>query len=287
MAFFLFLDESGHDRKIAPYEVLAGICIEDREIWNLIQRIWEAEERFFGMRVSRGRLELKGSKLLKKKTFRFASQLDPIPGEDRRGLARQCLEAGDRPTKEMLTALGQTKVAFVSHLLELCANHRVKAFASIVEKDAERPEGEFLRKDYAFLFERFFYYLDEQERNSFGVVVFDETEKTQSRVLINQMGEYFLKTANGRMRSSRIVPEPFFVHSDLTTAVQLADIIAYILNWGVRFGAMNQPVRQELEDLATQVLQLRHKSVQEVNGNETFVVWSFNHIHDLRPHFQQ
>jgi hypothetical protein len=32
-------------------------------------------------------------------------------------------------------------------------------------------------------------------------------------VLIDQLSEYFKRTATGRLRASRIVPEPFFVWS--------------------------------------------------------------------------
>lgn len=247
MSYFLFIDESGHDRKLAPYEVLAGVCVEERELWNLIQRIWEAEERFFGMRVTNGRLELKGKKLLKRKTYRQAAWCAAQPHEKRRCLAMKCLEDGNEAGRAEIAALAQAKLAFVEHVLELCSSHRVRAFAS----------------------------------------VFDELEKAQSRILINQMAEYFRHTATGRRRASRIVPEPFFVHSDLTTAIQLADIVAYIVNWGVRFGTMNEPAREELSLLAEQVLDLRHKSHQHVNGNDHFLIWSFTQINDLRPMEQQ
>lgn len=53
MAYFLFLDESGHDLKESPYEVLAGVSVEDRDLWNLIEAIKDAEERNFGLRYSR------------------------------------------------------------------------------------------------------------------------------------------------------------------------------------------------------------------------------------------
>ncbi|MDD4951125.1 MAG: DUF3800 domain-containing protein [Desulfovibrionaceae bacterium] len=287
MGYFLFIDESGHDRKYAPYEVLAGLCVEDREIWNLIQGVWSAEERFFGQRVTDGFLELKGKKLLKKKTFSLAGQLSTIAEEERRELARACLLQGDGASRRQLTALGQAKLAFVEHLLELCSQHRAKVFASLVDVEAERPEDNYLRKDYSFLFERFFYFLEDQDRTSYGVVVFDELDKSKSHILVDQMSAYFQKTIKGRMRASRIIPEPFFVHSDLTTLIQLTDIVAYILSWGVRFGAMAKPARAELARLAEFVLQLRHWSRRQVNGQEDFVVWSLTHISDLRPLEQQ
>ena len=287
MGYFLFIDESGHDRKHAPYEVLAGLCVEDRELWNLIQRVWSAEERFFGQRVTDGFLELKGKKLLKRKTFTLAGQMESMPEEERRDLARECLVSGAAATRPRLTALGQAKLAFVEHLLELCSQHRARVFASMVDVEAQRPEDDYLRKDYAFLFERFFYFLEDKDETSYGVVVFDELDKSKSHILVDQMSAYFQRTVKGRMRASRIIPEPFFVHSDLTTLIQLADIVAYILSWGVRFGAMNKPARLELAGFAESVLQLRHRSIREVNGQEDFVVWSLTHINDLRPMEQQ
>ncbi len=43
MSYILFIDESGHDGKASPYEVLAGVSIEDRELWNLITAIQRIE----------------------------------------------------------------------------------------------------------------------------------------------------------------------------------------------------------------------------------------------------
>lgn len=46
------------------------------------------------------------------------------------------------------------------------------------------------------------------------------------------MGRYFRETRTGQARAVRILPEPFFVYSDLTTLVQVADLVALVLNWG-------------------------------------------------------
>jgi hypothetical protein len=43
MAFLLFVDESGQDRGDSPYEVLAGIAIEDQDLWNLVLALRDAE----------------------------------------------------------------------------------------------------------------------------------------------------------------------------------------------------------------------------------------------------
>jgi hypothetical protein len=292
MAFALFIDESGRDNRFSPYEVLAGISVEDSRIWNLITALHDAEIQFFGQRITKDKMELKAKKLIKRKTFRLASQLDPMDKNERTKLALQCLEEGRmarlerrpaRVNKLMLTALAQAKIEFAGRVLEICSQHQVRAFASIVDRDAPRPEGFFLRKDYAYLFERFFYFLDEQQSFHQGLVIFDELERTKSHILVDQMSEYFQKTAKGRHRSSRIVPEPFFVHSDLTSLIQVADLVAYIISWGVKVGTMSRTRRDELGELATSVCELRHRSTRRVNEGDEFLIWSFALIDDLRP----
>lgn len=284
MGWFLFLDESGHDRKEAPYEVLAGVAIEDRELWNLIQRIRDAERTFFGTRISEGPLELKAKKLLKRKTYRHASQMESIPEDERRTLALELITDGQATTRERLTALAQAKIAFVEHVLELCAQHRVRVFGSILDTDGERTfNASYLRKDYAFLFERFYYFLEDCGPGCMGSIVFDEQDKAQSHMLLNQMEEYFMKTGNGRTRASRIVPEPFFVHSDLTTAIQLADIIAYVVSWGVRFNRMTKPRREELNPLVERIMPLRHSTRREFGEEGEITVWSLKFVDGLAP----
>jgi len=283
LAHFLFVDESGYDAGESPYGVLAGVGVEDRDLWNLVKDIRVAERAHFGgVQYSGGGRELKAKKLLKRKVFRQAAALDPLPPEERAALARECLEQGDRVGARQITALAQAKIAYVMELLDICARFRCKAFASVVSKTSPPARPDRLRKDYAYLFERFFYYLEDSGPAAYGIIVFDELEKVQSHILVDQMDQYFKLTVRGRHRSSQILPEPLFVHSDLTTGVQLADLVAYTISWGVRFGGMDAPVREELGALARRVVQLRHRSIREVDQNPNFVVWSLAYIRDLR-----
>jgi len=291
VSYLLFLDESGIDQRDSPYEVLAGVAVQDQRLWKLICQIEEAEVEHFGQRVTSGALELKGKSLLKRKTFRLAAQLPPIEAGKRLKLAQACLEKGlktkgrqdtDGSTRSELTALAQAKIAFVSKVLEICGRHYVRAFASIVPRSAPRPAGDFLRKDYAYLFERFFYFLDDTRRpGELGLVIFDELERSQCHLLINQMALYFRSTAKGRVRAARIIPEPFFVHSELTTAIQIADLVAYIVAWGIRFGAMNEPNREELGSLGELVNKLRYQTKRV--DQPDYSIRSFTLIEDLRP----
>lgn len=220
---------------------------------------------------------------MKTKVFRQAAGCSPLEPNERQALALECLTGGPGATPRQLAALAQAKIAFVTTLFELCAAYRCRAFASIVPRDAPRPTTKFLRKDYAYLFERFFYFLEDQGPEQLGLVVFDELERSQSHILVDEMRTYFLETQTGRMRSGTVVPEPFFVHSDLTTGIQLADFVAYIVAWGVSVGDMAPAYRSDLEDLGNLVCTLRHRSLREMHGNPNFSIWSFAVIQDLRP----
>src|ERR1039458_7013528 len=90
----LFIDESGHDHKETPYEVLAGVAIRERDLWNLIQAVRNAELEFLGVHMAEVGLEMKGRKLLKKKIIRFAGEGTPIAPDERRKLVRSLLQKG-------------------------------------------------------------------------------------------------------------------------------------------------------------------------------------------------
>ena len=281
MAWFLFVDESGHDRMASPYEVLAGVAIQDRVVSDVIRRLHEAELRCFGRRYSNGPRELKGSALLKRKVFRHQDFGVDVDRADISALAHAALDDGAHADRRMLKALAQAKVSYVGSVFDICREFRCRAFASIVETDAPPTEAGGLRKDYAYLFQRFFYFLQDMGDEQ-GIVVFDELEKSQSHLLIHQMRQYFGETAVGRNRARRIISEPFFVHSNLTTGIQIADLAAYVISWGFRLPQMAKPARMELSGLADQIAGLRHLAIRNLNGNPNFHVWSFAHITDLR-----
>jgi len=283
MSFFLFIDESGQDRRESPYPVLAGFAIEDQDLWNFILALRTAEEKHFDMRYTSGADEIKARKFLKRKTFRLGEQMDHIPLPDRAVLARRCLLDGANAGRRELTALAQSKLGFVREVFEIAARFRCKAFATIVNPDSPViSAGEHLRKDYAFLFERFFYFLEDTNRDAMGVIVFDELEASKSIRLSEQMHRYFRRSEKGRLRASQIVPEPLFVHSEMTSGVQVADLLAYIVSWGFRMGMMHEAARTELAPYVEQVCALRHRTTREIDGDPEFVVWSFCWIDDLR-----
>jgi hypothetical protein len=102
------------------------------------------------------------------------------------------------------------------------------------------------------------------------------------------MASYFRGTQTGRRRSSRLIPEPFFVHSDLTTGVQIVDLVAYIIAWNVRFREMRRvPRREELDGLGRRVRRLSYKGAGPPGFAGGLQVWGFYLIHDLFTRQQQ
>jgi hypothetical protein len=45
----LFIDESGHDHREMPYEVLAAVSVAEDYLWNLVQAIRSAEREKHGI----------------------------------------------------------------------------------------------------------------------------------------------------------------------------------------------------------------------------------------------
>jgi hypothetical protein len=281
VSWTLFVDESGQDQRASPYEVLAGVAIEDKKIWPLICQISDAQQHFFGMRLFEAYgYEAKAKELLKKKTFRHAGQMDLIDNGERMRLAKELLEDGTNVSRVRLTALAQAKISYCEFVLDLTRRHGGKIFATMVPQSAPRPpNGEEMRKDYAFFLERYFHFLNQTPGDPMGFLVFDELDKTASHVLLGQISRYFLKSRNGRTRSRLIVPEPMFVHSDLTSLVQLADLVAYVISWGLRLNRMPRSTRPELDSLVEIVKRMRYKHITE-SGH---TVWGIKEIKDLRP----
>ena len=131
-----------------------------------------------------------------------------------------------------------------------------------------------LRKDYIYLFERFYYLLEDTPGEPRGIVVFDELDKSASHLLLTQMDKYFKNTVKGRARSSLVIPEPFFVHSDLTSGIQVADFIAYLLSWNFRVKNLEKPKREELNGFVEQMKPLRYRTTREIGEIKDHEIWS-------------
>jgi len=295
----LFIDESGHDRRDMPCEVLAGVAVSEQNLWNLVKAVRGAEKDYFGdyFRNLRNE-EPKAKKLLKRKRFRTASRPIDIADDQVRALAYSALRKGkvareagrdsSDATELELVAYSRAVLGFVHEVLNIAARHGAVVLAAVVDRDAPRPEPGLLRKDYVYLFERYFYYLETLPPSERGLVVFDELDKAQSHVLIQQMAAYFIGTETGRFRSSRIVPESFFVHSELTTGIFLADLVAYVLGWAWCLHGRGEPCRKDLQPYVRKIRDMEfHGEKPRQDGQGVWNLRGIVSIDDLRGRFDR
>lgn len=252
MSWLLFMDESGHDHKQMPYEVHGGFCLPVDKLWPFVRAMKQLELHAFGAELTLYKSEIKGSKLLSKKRLRFAKQDSLMSDEERRKLVRSLLTKGlegKQPTFKELSAFGQASLLMADGIFELLDHHEAQLFASAIPRGTNKSEGaseEYLRKDHVFLLERFYYHLEACQKH--GLLVLDEVEKMEDRRFVRRMERYYTATATGKYRSKWIVPTPFFVSSDMTYAVQAADVVIYCINWGFRIPhlGMDGVVREDI-----------------------------------------
>lgn len=253
MSYLLFMDESGHDHKTMPYEVRGGVALHASKLWPFIQAMRSCEQAAFGAHLPEYGSEIKGSKLLDKDRFGWAAQDDWLDDAARRKYATAFLNKGIQkrgPTGIEFTAYGQACLTMARSVFRLLREHEAVLFASAIPRGVPRPgtyeASEFLRKDHVFLLERYFYLLQEEREQ--GLLVMDETEKEADRQFVRVLRRYFTLTGPGRLRTSRVVPVPFFVSSDMTYPIQAADVCIYCINWGFRLPSrgMGAPIREEI-----------------------------------------
>lgn len=250
MSWLLFLDESGHDHRSVPYEVRGGFAINASKLWPFLSAVRTLEQSVFGASLADYGAEIKGSKLLRPRCFRWEAQGPRFEQGARRKHALNFLNSGKEkrpPRREEFTAYGQACIAMAEGVIQLLTSHDAKLFAAIVPRRA-RPAtapAEYLRKDVVFLLERYFYFLESQEE--MGLLVMDGSSKTSDRRIVRCMERYFSRTHTGRYRTQWIVPAPMFVESDMAYGIQAADLSIYCLNWGWRLPEMSEPTRPEIE----------------------------------------
>ena len=239
MAWLFFIDESGHDHKAMPYEVRGGFAIHVGRLWPFVQDMQRLEVDCFGCRLHTYGKEIKGSTLVDRKRFRFAGQGELFPDGERQRLCRSFLakgRGGAAPRRDEFTAYGQASLRMARETFGLLRRHEAVVIASAIPRGVAKPPDyrfdSYLRKDVVFLLERFFYFLEGKREH--GLLVMDETEKQEDRRFVARMERYFTDAFTGRHRTAWIVPTPFFVSSDMTSAVQAADLCIYCINWGFR-----------------------------------------------------
>lgn len=263
------------------------MAIHVSKLWSFIQSWKRLEEHCFGALLSSFGSEAKGSHLLDRDRFRWAAQGPALADEERRKLARAFLEmgrGGGKPRRENFTAYGQACLEAARGAFDVLFSHEAELFAAMIPRGVRPPAGyefeDYLRKDQVFLFERYYYFLE--GKASHGLLVMDETEKTEDRKFVGRLEAYFQKTSVGRNRSYRIVPSPLFVSSDMSFGVQAADICLYCINWGFRLARTEQAdIRTEIADeFGPKLARLQWRGQGYRDGN---VFQSFGIVHVADP----
>ena len=263
-----------------PYEVRGGFAIHVSRLWPFVQDIQRLEIESFGCQLREYGSEIKGSRLIDRKRFAFARQGNSFRDRERRELCRSFLTKGLMHTalrRDEFTAYGQACLRMAQETFALLKRHQAVLIASVIPRGAVKPPGfkfdEYLRKDVVFLLERFFYFLESKQEH--GLLVMDETEKRGDQRFVTRLERYFRRTAIGRYRTAWIVPTPLFVSSDMTYAVQAADLCIYCINWGFRLPrrGMNAERREEIAELfgpTLAALQLRGQGHRDGRVFETY-----------------
>lgn len=162
MSYLLFMDESGHDHRRTPYEVRGGVVMHAMKVWDFVLALQDTELSIFGVNLQEYGCEIKGSHLLRRQRFAWASQLPSLDDETRRKYAKSFLERGrlkKSPRKIEFTAFGQASIRFVSEIFRLLRTHDASIIASAIPRGGlagpqDTDTTEFLRKDHVFLLER-------------------------------------------------------------------------------------------------------------------------------------
>jgi len=147
-----------------------------------------------------------------------------------------------------------------------------------------------LRKDFVYLFERLYYTMEEKPAGGMATIVFDAKDDlaaprcVQGQRLNLLIERYFTETITGHKRSSRILPEPLYCRSDLTTLLGVADLMIYVINHAFRPATdWTQPVRDEIVPYANRICRLQ-RCVEKENA---LSMWTVFHMDDLRPASQR
>jgi hypothetical protein len=272
MSWLFFLDESGHDHKNTPFEVRGGIALKDNRIWPFIRQIKELEIALFGREMINYGKEIKGERLLNRERYKMSRKaiLDPVT---RRTLCNSLLnKSGKNPKGYELVAYHQTCIEFAQKIMQILLDNNAVIFASLIPKGTKKPSGmidcNFLRKDLVFLFERYFYFLEREDE--YGLIIMDETDKKEDISFVTRLHKYFTLTANGRYRTSRIIPVPLFVSSDMSYPVQVADVCIYCINWGFRLKYYSHAeYRREIADeFGPSIARLQYKGSISVEDQQ-------------------
>lgn len=245
------MDESGHHGGDG-YEVRGGIALKASSVWRFTRQMRGLESHCFGTLLQVHGKELKAVKLLERKRLRISTQIPYFDDVTRKRLCGEYFgQARNRisPTLEHNIAYSQAGRLFVSELLPLISRSGARIFASVVPskhlKAPQQVQRNFVRRDLTYLMGAFYYFLEEQ--NEDGLIVMDETDRSDDKRFLQRLERYFSLSEKGKQHARLILPTPLFTGSDMSYPVQAADIICYLISQAFRLPEMHGPSRTDLD----------------------------------------
>ncbi len=204
-----FVDESGIDLHEAPCSVLAAVSFPESEAWSFAREFSILKAELLRLDEPDD-YDAKGSKLLKRRVFQQAGREPAIALADRNTAIESLLSKNDKQinvTAFELTALAQAKLEFVDRALDLASKTGVKVFASIVPRDApQQHDATFLRKDWAYLFQRIHCHVCDINEGEHGILLFDELDPALCQRLFRRFVATSLTRAGGAIAHSASCP---------------------------------------------------------------------------------
>jgi hypothetical protein len=289
----LFIDESGSDEGKSPYHVLAGVDIEVRRLWPFTQEVWKLQQDYFGCILrEEGMPELKGKNMLGRGGYQKAKRTGYMPQAIRKELVEKLVEKhisglGQKTERTEYSAWAQSLIDYADGLLRLCVEWDLKVFATLFAPNTPRPAPDearrFLGKEVMFLLQRYHAHLCGYKDGAAGLMIMDEIGRSRCKKSLSVISGYFARTEHGKEWADVIVPEPFYVRSELTTMIHIADIVAYIINWGYRTGPINEPAREEMLPFGKYIREMTVTTETTDGEGKTWRMWSIHFIQDLRP----
>lgn len=189
---FAFMDESGHPHPndSATRPVLVSVCIKDKDLRQVCTELYKLKRRI--LQKDHSEFEAKANQIITRSTFR------------------------NRPEKK----------EFVESLFDACRNLPIIIFAVIMEKPHTVPPSDinFLPMQFRHLLYRINRLIDLEMSGEFGAIFFDGDGSQYNRLSVRFNN--WLYRSRGGQSLTNLVESPFFVDSRLTSAIQIADMVA-------------------------------------------------------------
>ncbi|MCL2441209.1 MAG: DUF3800 domain-containing protein [Treponema sp.] len=189
----VFIDESGkpHPKDSTENPVLCAVCIKERDIKQLSQKIFNLKMKIFGKDT-----EVKSTSLIR----------------------RRILSKNMTNNKQ-----------YVDEFVKIACSFDIRVFAIIMEK----PDTPFtltktlIPRHYKMIISRVEYFCEKHNHEK-AILVFDVINPGEDFVVAKCITNFLFMSKLGK-GFNHILEMPFFVNSEVTPAIQIADIYAGII----------------------------------------------------------